>query len=265
MRGFKDRQRAVKILIDRYSLYILPRRDSFIPYIIHVRKCRRRCVHPSSLSLSSRGFRDVLYSAVAVRHSSFANSRGEIAQLFILSLHYHSTNLLLARSRSLQDLHRAYKSPVSHLHPHPSPHAPDQLTMHNIQRPPLLALSISILIHLRISLHINQRPLIQRKQEIPPRARLNEGSHAPPARLPVIPRPAARREAVLDDLAAGRGGCQLRRASQVADELELGEGARGGGAEGAEWRGRKGARGAEHGTGEHVCGFCGGGGGGGMI
>ncbi|OBT55860.1 hypothetical protein VE04_02861, partial [Pseudogymnoascus sp. 24MN13] len=34
-------------------------------------------------------------------------------------------------------------------------------------------------------------------------------------------------QAVLDDLAAGRGGCQLRRAGQVADELQLGEGAGG--------------------------------------
>lgn len=91
--------------------------------------------------------------------------------------------------------------------------------MHNIQRLPLLPLRIRILIHLRISLHINQRPLIQRQQEIPPRARLNESSHAPPARLSVVPGPAARREAVLDDLVAGRGGCQLGGAGQVADQL----------------------------------------------
>lgn len=125
--------------------------------------------------------------------------------------------------------------------------------MHNIQRPPLLPLSIGILIHPRVALHINQRPLIQRQQKVPPRPRLNEGSHVPPARLPVVPGAAARRQAVLDDLAAGRGGCQLRRAGQVADELQLGEGAGGGGAEGAEGGGGKGARGAENGAGEHVC------------
>lgn len=39
----------------------------------------------------------------------------------------------------------------------------------------------------------------------------------------------------------------------MADELQLGEGAGGGGAEGAEGGGSEGARGAEDGAGEHVC------------
>lgn len=40
----------------------------------------------------------------------------------------------------------------------------------------------------------------------------------------------------------------------MPDELQLGEGTGGGGAECAEWRGGEGARGAEDGAGEHVCG-----------
>ena len=121
--------------------------------------------------------------------------------------------------------------------------------MHNVQGPPLLPLGIRILIHLRVSLDINQRSLVQRQQEVPPRARLNEGSHVPPARLSVVPGAAGGGEAVLDDLAAGRGGRQLGRAGQVADELQLGKGAGWGGAECAEGRSGESARGTEDGAG----------------
>lgn len=124
--------------------------------------------------------------------------------------------------------------------------------MNNAEARSLLPLTLPAL-HLRISLNIQQGSLLQSQDKIPPRTRLNKGSDSPPAGVSVVLWSAASRQAVLDNLVAGRGGCELWAGGEVADELDLREWARGGGGECAE--GSWGAGGAEDLAGEHGDGF----------
>lgn len=128
----------------------------------------------------------------------------------------------------------------------------EKLTVHNAQTSSLLPLTLPAL-HLRISLNIQLRSLLQAQDKISSRSWLNEGSDSPPGGVSVVLWSAASRQAVLDDLVAGRGGCELWAGGEVADKLDLREWAWGGGRECAEssW----GAGGAEDLAGEHGDGF----------
>lgn len=93
-------------------------------------------------------------------------------------------------------------------------------------------------------------PLGQAQQEVTARP-LHKGSDAEPARLAVVLGAAVAGDGVADELAAGGGLVHLGGVGQVADDVDPGNGARGGGGEGAGGAGRD-VGGAAEEEGRHV-------------